>query len=982
MRRFRPALWPLATSVLLLAACGGGDGGPATPTVGPPAAIVAVSGDGQTAGAGAQVASPIVVKITDSKGLAVNGATVTFTITSGAGSVSNAATTTDANGLAQTTWTLGTTAGSATVDARVTTTVVPAPGAVTFHATIRSGAAASLTKVGGDLQTGGSGSALATQPSVKLADNFANPVSGGTVAWIVTSGGGSVSSPTSTSDASGIARITWTLGAALGPNTLSATSGSLPAVVFTATAGAGAAATITLAPNAFNLTAGNTQQVTPTVKDAGGNTITGRTITWTSSSDAIATVDANGLVKGISNGQATITAAIEGKTATAVATVTGGTTAPNAPTIASIAPATLVPSAVVTITGTNFSPTLTGNVVKFDGITVPVTAATASQLTLTLPARAAFPCSATHAATVSVTVGTLAVSSTQSLTVATQRTLAVGQSLAIENGIDITCNEFPRTGGTYFLTVSNFNPDTANLSRFTFRGLVPGTQTSSTPAAQTITFSGQAANDRPTLPPALLERSRAHSALVEQNRQIMERLRFSRNSGGLNPLSAAAQVLPKLGDTLSLLIPNTSALCNGPTATTNPARSVKGRVVFLGSKGIVLEDITAPLAGTMDSFYVKLGTEFDNKQFAILTANFGNPLAYDASTNNDGHEYMLFSKAVNDEGAGNILGFVSSGDMFDKAVCQGSNLAEIFYGYVPTDNSGVYDGWPGPNRLWSPPEWYDYIRSVVIHESKHITANAEHISRNTGPEESWLEEGTAIIAEELYARTIYNFAQKANVTYAQSIRCDVRPTNAGCVGSREYAMFDVFSFLYDYEENVETLSPLQSPNQTGTVYGSAWSFLRWAADTYGGANESGFFKALVQEGTLHGISNIEARTGQVFKNLLSDWSTALAVDDYPGFTPARAELKLPSWNMPNVFAGQFGDYGPDNGNFFPTPSPLATHVQTFGTFSVNVTQLRGGTFSTFQVSGAQTQTQAYELRPNGTATTLPTTLRLQIVRVE
>jgi hypothetical protein len=984
MQRFRPVIWPLATSILALSACSGGDGG-TTPTVGPPTAIVSVSGEGQTAIAGADLASPIIVKVTSSTGAVVPNAVVTFSVTSGGGAVASATATTDASGLAQTRWTLGTTTGiGQTVDARVTTTAVPAPGAVTFHATATAGPATSLSKAApsGDAQTGAVGAALPTPIAVKITDRFGNGVPGVAVAWSVTSGGGTVASTSSTTDDSGTARVTWTLGTVLGPNTASAASGAFPALAFAATAAPGPTSIITLAPNTFNLNAGATQQLTATLKDAFGNNITGRTIAWNSSSTGIATVDANGLVMGVTNGPATITATAESKSGTASVTVIGGTTGAGSPTITSITPATLTPGVAMTINGTNFATTPAGNVIKIDGVTAAATQATATQITLTVPARTSFTCLPSHSAPVSVTVGGLTATASQTLSVATQRALNLGESVAIENGADIGCNEFTRTGGTYFINVANTSPDTTNLIKFTLHGAIGGTQTASVPAAQHITFGTGAANDRPMFPPALLARAQAHRELLEQNRQIAEKYRYARPAGGLNPLGAFAAALPKVGDTLAMKIPNTKGLCNGTTATTNPAHAINARVVYVGTKGIVMEDLTNPLVGKMDSLYRALGSEFDNKQFAILLNNFGNPLAYDMNLNADGHEFMLFSQVVNNEGAGNILGFVSSGDMLDKAICQGSNTAEIFYGYVPTDSSGVYDGWPGPNRKWSPPEWYDYIRSVVIHESKHITANAEHISRNVGPEESWLEEGTAIIAEELYSRTTYNLTQNSNVTYRQSIYCDVRPTNPSCTASREYAMFDVFSFLYDYLESVETVSPLISPSQSGTVYGSAWSLLRWAADQYSGGDEAGFFRAIVQEPQLHGIANLEARTGKPFRIMLSDWGTALAVDDYPGFTATRVELKIPSWNMPDIFTGQNRDYGPSNGNFFPTPSPLATHVVSFGTFTVDVAQLRGGTFATFQVSGPQASPQAYELKGTGAGVPLPTQLRMQIVRVE
>lgn len=76
-------------------------------------------------------------------------------------------------------------------------------------------------------------------------------------------------------------------------------------------------ATVTVAPNASTIIVGGTQQLTPTTKDAAGNTLTGRVVTWGSSNTAVATVNASGVVTGVAAGIVTITATSEGKNGTA-----------------------------------------------------------------------------------------------------------------------------------------------------------------------------------------------------------------------------------------------------------------------------------------------------------------------------------------------------------------------------------------------------------------------------------------------------------------------------------------------------------------------------------------------------------------------------------------------------------------------------------------------------------------------------------------
>ena len=81
-------------------------------------------------------------------------------------------------------------------------------------------------------------------------------------------------------------------------------------------------ATVTVAPSTQSVDVGaTTPAFTATLKDADGNVLTGRTVTWSSSDDATATVDANGVATGVAPGTVTITAKSEGKSGTATLTV-------------------------------------------------------------------------------------------------------------------------------------------------------------------------------------------------------------------------------------------------------------------------------------------------------------------------------------------------------------------------------------------------------------------------------------------------------------------------------------------------------------------------------------------------------------------------------------------------------------------------------------------------------------------------------------
>ena len=109
--------------------------------------------------------------------------------------------------------------------------------------------------------------------------------------------------------AGGPITITATAGGASGSSQVTVTPAQVPI------------ATISLSQTTAGLPTGQTLQLTATARDASGNALTGRTITWTSSATNVATVTANGLVVAVAGGQTTITAAAEGKSATAIITV-------------------------------------------------------------------------------------------------------------------------------------------------------------------------------------------------------------------------------------------------------------------------------------------------------------------------------------------------------------------------------------------------------------------------------------------------------------------------------------------------------------------------------------------------------------------------------------------------------------------------------------------------------------------------------------
>ena len=74
---------------------------------------------------------------------------------------------------------------------------------------------------------------------------------------------------------------------------------------------------VTLTPADVAIDAGKSSTLTARTLDAAGNTLTGRTIVWTSSDTRFVTVDQAGVIRGVRKGSAVVSATSEGKVGTA-----------------------------------------------------------------------------------------------------------------------------------------------------------------------------------------------------------------------------------------------------------------------------------------------------------------------------------------------------------------------------------------------------------------------------------------------------------------------------------------------------------------------------------------------------------------------------------------------------------------------------------------------------------------------------------------
>ena len=205
------------TCSFLLTACGDSGTPPPTPASMStyPSSVTGIVGQ----------SASISVTVTGSDSQPYAGGVVSFSVTSGGGSVSPPSATTDQSGRAFTTWTLGQAVGAQQLTASLSGV------SVTVQATALAGAPASIQAMNSFPGTFDPGTVLAQPAVFQVEDEYGNGVSGASVSFTA-SDGGSANPASTTTDSQGRASTAWTLGPNNGVQALSAAVGAVtPATV-------------------------------------------------------------------------------------------------------------------------------------------------------------------------------------------------------------------------------------------------------------------------------------------------------------------------------------------------------------------------------------------------------------------------------------------------------------------------------------------------------------------------------------------------------------------------------------------------------------------------------------------------------------------------------------------------------------------------------------------------------------------------------
>jgi uncharacterized protein YjdB len=681
-----------------------------------------------------------------------------------------------------------------------------------------------------------------------------------------------------------------------GTVTITATSGSLSA---TAAVTVAVPASLELSDTLLTFSAlADTTQLTATVKNAAGSTISGATVTWVSSDTTVATVSSAGLVTSGSNGTATITATSGSASATAEITV--NYVGPNLGTIT----ATWTEGAAATITGSGFSATASSNTVTVDGLTASITSASTTELQITVPTAACKP-----SRVVDLVVTVVSESATATVGVKPESVLSLGLGDGYYT-VGRECLHLAGGTGSEEYMIGFFNTSESPSSLTPVKQTAIAGTTLAGDATPDFSVAGEgvgyieapiiALGDRPEsgLTPPELRRDPDYDdwriAHAEWETQRWERYRrtfeeMNLGAPGLEAAGATARAaMParSVGDTIVVKVYVEGSTCtdiaNGGTGVYSTVTTV---VTHVGTSAIYMEDIDNPLTESFTAAeYAAWDVTLSGTTLPTLTNYFGDfvdgipyggVVGDDLGLDADGRVGVVLTKEVNK--LENLLGFVSSVDLIATSVCPISNQAELFYGRAP-DPDGLYAA-----GVTTKAEIAASMPSLIAHEVTHILQGTQELFPTwTGWHASWEKEAGATLAEQLVGMAVLGHESGQNLGQTEWLQgyYDDEWYKYWVGDLREYFGLESINspaectWLIGGDDN-------DGPCWNGrAVYGVPATLLRLILDQYGpsyAGGEAALMRDLTNSTEL-GYANLEARTGKSIGHLLSIFGMALWAD--------------------------------------------------------------------------------------------------------
>jgi hypothetical protein len=357
------------------------------------------------------------------------------------------------------------------------------------------------------------------------------------------------------------------------------------------------------------------------------------------------------------------------------------------------------------------------------------------------------------------------------------------------------------------------------------------------------------------------------------------------------PVSASVAV-PNVGDKRTFTVLKSA---DAPGTSADDYVNVTATVQHVGQKVVIyLDDASPTTGGYTPTDIAQIGGLFDDELYPIDTTAFGR----ESDVDGDGQVLVLLTDRVTRlagcSGGQVVVGFFFAVDLFPDLI--GSNGSEVFYGLTPdpacsVDRSRAVELLPG----------------VFIHEFQHMINFNQHVLvRDGDSEDTWLNEGLSMFAQELGARQVP----------------DARCFDNDCLNQFAFDNFDNgYNFLFGLEDNA-LIGPAQPPLPL-TEYGAAWLFVRWMGDHFSGSEPlvPDLTRKLVQTSRT-GAANAANATGENFATLITEWHLTNYVESLDQFTPGSDRLTYTSWPFRTIWAS-FNQQDPVN---FQRPYPLSPDV--------------------------------------------------------
>lgn len=508
----------------------------------------------------------------------------------------------------------------------------------------------------------------------------------------------------------------------------------------------------------------------------------------------------------------------------------------NRPTLAAVVPTSADPGQSITLTGTDFSPDPDQNVVLFSGIRGFVSAATATELTVEVPA-----CLPRRTVGVTVQLGTVA-SDSQPLTIQTAGTetpLAVGEYVDADPG-SFSCVTVSGDDGARYLTIVQ---SASPIGAATYPWQLVGVGGQSTPFAaawrdESASTAARAAGEaRPYVPGTGGHADR--QAMFDYHLREMEKREGAAWIARAAPAGVSSVTGPAAIPTLDERRTFQVYQPTGFVEVTAVAR-------YVGERAALFVDEAAPAGGYDAADLQRFSDQFDDVIYPEVTGLFGGVSDLDSNQ----RIVILFTPAVNaltDRGdTGFIAGFFYGVDLMSGS--PGSNEGEIFYSVVPDPTGQVSDPRSKEDLLEVTP-------AILAHEFQHMVGYNERVLIRGGEprDATWLSEGLAQYAEVLVAR---------------------RYAELGDAGTEETFQQGVRNRSRLYLADPASVSVVISSGQ-GTLEERGASFLNvvYLAERFG---EN--LVARLTRTTSIGVEAVVEETGTPWADVLSDWWSAVYLD--------------------------------------------------------------------------------------------------------